>query len=48
MALIGFDSSAEVVSDLTNNMESLEKGVNAMRPAGGTALYDAIYLARKD
>ena len=45
LLLIGFDSSAEVVSELTNNMESLEKGVNAMRPAGGTSLYDAIYLA---
>jgi Ca-activated chloride channel family protein len=45
MMLISFDSSAEVVSDLTNNMEALEKGVNAMRPAGGTSLYDAIYLA---
>ena len=42
--LMSFDSSAEVLAELTNNMESLEKGVNAMRPAGGTSLYDAIYM----
>ena len=46
MLLMSFDSSAEVLSELTNNMESLEKGVNAMRPAGGTSLYDAIYMRR--
>ena len=44
MLLMSFDSSAEVLSELTNNMELLEKGVNAMRPAGGTSLYDAIYM----
>jgi Ca-activated chloride channel family protein len=42
--LMSFDSSAEVLAELTNNMEALEKGVNAMRPAGGTSLYDAIYM----
>jgi len=42
--LMSFDSSAEVLAELTNNMEALEKGVNGMRPAGGTSLYDAIYM----
>lgn len=48
MLLIGFDSTPELVSDLTSNMEALEKGVNSMRPGGGTSLYDAIYFAAKE
>src|ERR1700679_1031418 len=48
MLLIGFDTTPELVSDLTSNMEALEKGVNSMRPGGGTSLYDAIYFAAKE
>ena len=48
MMLIGFDSTPELFADLTNNMTQLEKGVNAMRPGGGTSLYDAIYFAAKE
>jgi VWFA-related protein len=48
MLLIGFDSTPELVSDLTNDMAALEKGVNGMLPGGGTSLYDAIYFAAKD
>jgi len=48
MLLISFDTTPELVSDLTNNMELLEKGVNGMRPGGGTSLYDAIYFAAKE
>jgi Ca-activated chloride channel homolog len=45
MLLMAFDSSVQVAAELTNNMEMLENGVNAMRPAGGTSLYDAIFTA---
>jgi VWFA-related protein len=48
MLLVGFDSTPELVSDLTSDTELLEKGVNSMRPGGGTSLYDAICFAAKD
>ena len=48
MMLVSFDSAAELVSDLTNDMKALEKGIKGMHPGGGTALYDAIYFASKE
>jgi VWFA-related protein len=48
MMLISFDTAPELISDLTNNMSVLEKGINSMRVGGGTSLYDAIYFASKD
>src|SRR5580700_2706988 len=46
--LVSFDSAAEMVSDLTDDMKKLEDGVQSMRPGGGTAFYDAIYFAAKE
>lgn len=46
--LVSFDSAAELVSDLTDDLSRLEAGVNGMRPGGGTAFYDAIYFAAKE
>jgi Ca-activated chloride channel family protein len=46
--VIGFDSTAEVTQDFTDNTEALSKGVRALRAGGGTALFDAIYLACRD
>ncbi len=46
--LVSFDTSAQMVSDLTNDMEKLEKGIRDLRPGGGTALYDAIYFSCRD
>jgi Ca-activated chloride channel homolog len=46
--LVSFDTAAEVVTDLTNNTNQLENGIRELRPGGGTALYDAIYLACKE
>jgi len=46
--LVSFDSAAELVSDLTDDMKKLEEGVKGMRPGGGTAFYDAIYFAAKE
>ena len=48
MLLIGFDSTPELISDLTSNTQLLEKGISGLRPGGGTSLYDAIYFAAKE
>ena len=47
-AIISFDTSAELVADLTGDTEKLDKAVRELRPGGGTALYDAIYFAARD
>jgi VWFA-related protein len=46
--LVSFDSATELVSDLTGDLKVLEKGIDSMRPGGGTTLYDAIYFASKE
>lgn len=46
--VLGFDSTAEVTQDFTDNTELLSKGVRSLRPGGGTALFDAIYAACRD
>lgn len=46
--LVSFDTAAEVVTDLTNDTNKLENGIRDLRPGGGTALYDAMYLACKE
>ncbi|HWE48275.1 MAG TPA: VWA domain-containing protein [Bryobacteraceae bacterium] len=48
LMLVSFDSAAEMVSDLTDDLRKLEEGVKGMRPGGGTAFYDAIYFAAKE
>jgi Ca-activated chloride channel family protein len=48
LMLVSFDTAAELVSDLTDDMRALEQGVQRMRPGGGTSFYDAIYFACKD
>lgn len=46
--VIGFDTTAEVTADFSDNAEQLAKGVRMLRPGGGTALYDAVYFACRD
>lgn len=46
--LVSFDTAAEVITDLTNDTNKLENGIRELRPGGGTALYDAMYLACKE
>src|SRR5712692_3127115 len=46
--VVSFDSTAELVSDLTDSTEQLGKAIRNLRPGGGTALYDAIYFACKE
>jgi Ca-activated chloride channel family protein len=38
----------ELTNGFTNNIAQIDHGLNRMRGAGGTALYDAIYLASKE
>jgi Ca-activated chloride channel family protein len=46
--VLGFDTTAEVSQDFTDDTEKLAKGVRQFRPGGGTAIYDAIYYACHD
>ena len=46
--LVSFDTSAELVSDLTDDTQKLSTAVRDLRPGGGTALYDAIFFACRD
>jgi len=46
--IVAFDSSAELVADLTSDIGTLENAVHNLRAGGGTALYDAIYFACKE
>ncbi len=46
--IVSFDTSAELVSELTGEVRQLENAVRNLRPGGGTALYDAIFFACRD
>jgi Ca-activated chloride channel family protein len=46
--VLGFDTTAEVSQDFTDDQEKIAKGVRAFRPGGGTALFDAVYYACHD
>src|SRR5437868_471196 len=46
--VVSFDTTAELVADLTDDVALLSKAVRNLRPGGGTALYDAIYFACRD
>jgi VWFA-related protein len=46
--VVSFDSGVEVVADLTANIEGLERAIRSLRPGGGTAFYEAIFLACRD
>ncbi len=46
--VVGFDVTPEVTQDFTDDTEALSIGVRALRPGGGTAMYDALYFACRD
>jgi len=46
--VVSFDTSAELVSDLIEDTDTLEAAIRGLRPGGGTALYDAIFFACRD
>jgi len=43
-ALVEFDSGVTLVQDFTNDPNRMAKQIKTLRAAGGTALYDAIFL----
>lgn len=46
--ILGFDTTAEITQDFTDNTEQLAAGIRVLRPGGGTAMYDALYYACRD
>src|SRR5579863_5760925 len=46
--VVSFDTSAELVADLTDDTTQLAKAIRGLRPGGGTALFDALYFACRD
>ena len=46
--VISFDTEAELRSDLIDDPLEVGNAIRALRPGGGTALYDAIYFACRD
>jgi Ca-activated chloride channel family protein len=44
----GFDVVPDYRQDWTNDLDTLTRGIGALRPGGGTALYDAVYSACRD
>lgn len=46
--VISFDTGPQVVADLTSDTGKLAQAIRELRPGGGTALYDAVYMASRD
>jgi Ca-activated chloride channel homolog len=46
--VVSFDTAAELVTDLTDDIPVLEKAIQGLRPGGGTSMYDAIFFACRD
>jgi len=44
----GFDVNVDISQDFTGNIDKLNQGIQALRPGGGTALYDAVYKTCRD
>ncbi|HEY6272545.1 MAG TPA: VWA domain-containing protein [Terriglobales bacterium] len=46
--VLAFDEVWDVTQDFTNDMDKLTRGINVIRPGGGTAMWDAVYYACRD
>ena len=46
--VVSFDTSPELVADLTDDQVVVTKAIRELRPGGGTALYDAIFFSCRD
>ena len=44
----GFDIKIEMAQDYTNNIAFLTSGIDKLRPGGGTALFDNLYITCRD
>jgi VWFA-related protein len=44
----GFDVQTELTQDFTNRIDLLDTGIQRLRPAGGTSLFDALYKTCRD
>src|SRR5260370_17598928 len=45
---LAFAEVLDVTQHFTNHLNKLTKGVNVIRPGGGTAMWDAVYYACRD
>ena len=46
--VVGFDTTAQLATDLIDDAYKADRGHRLLRPGGGTAMYDAIYYACRD
>lgn len=46
--VVSFDSQPDLKADLVEDTAVVDKAIRELRPGGGTALYDAIYIACQD
>jgi VWFA-related protein len=46
--IVSYDTAAELVADLTGDVDVLSKAIRGLRPGGGTAMFDAMYYACRD
>jgi VWFA-related protein len=46
--LVAFDTTPDIRADLIEDTNVIEKAIRELRPGGGTAMYDAIYMACQD
>jgi VWFA-related protein len=46
--VMDFAEVPHVSQDWTNNLDALETGVTRVKPAGGTAMFDSVYVACRD
>jgi len=46
--VLAFDEVTDLTQDFTGDMAQLTRGVNVIRPGGGTALWDAVFTSCRD
>ena len=44
----GFDVNVDISQDFTNRVDLLDTGIRKLRPGGGTALFDSLYVTCRD
>lgn len=46
--VLAFDELPTITQDFSNDLDKLTKGIRAIRPGGGTAMWDAVFYACRD